>query len=445
MTKGLALARLFYAAGYHVIGADFESPYLPTACGHVSKSIRAFYKLHKPDGSIEGSARYGESLLNIIKKEKVDLWVSCSGVASAVEDGRAKEMLETITSCKAIQYDVAMTSILHEKHTFIDFTRSIGLPVPETHNITSPATALKILAQAQKKGTKFIMKYTGTDDAFRANMTLLPLATNEATEKHISRFPISPSRPWILQQYISGPEYCTHALIIRNTVVAFVACPSAELLMHYIALPFDSVLSKAMLRFTQHFVEQCPENFTGHLSFDFLINRDQAAAADRGSIKVSDINLYPIECNPRAHTAVVLFSDTPEMISEGYMKIFAPSTSHNPSSSTPRTNGTKTPAPVVPRNPQKYYWLQHDLVNLVILPVLSLLKTDGDSPAEVLDKWATFVEHLTTWRDGTFEFWDPLPAWWLWCVSWPYIFVKAAVKGEKWSRVNVSTMKVFGC
>ncbi|KAF2221783.1 hypothetical protein BDZ85DRAFT_264390 [Elsinoe ampelina] len=447
MTKGLALARLFYAAGHHVIGADFESPYLPTTCGHVSKSLRAFYKLHKPDGSIDGSARYGESLLNIIKKENVDLWVSCSGVASAVEDGRAKEMIELVTSCKAVQYGANMTSVLHEKHSFIDLCRSMEMPVPETHNITSHAAAVKILTSPKKEGTRFIMKYTGTDDAFRANMTLLPLSTKEATKDYIFKFPISPSRPWVLQQFISGPEYCTHALIIRNTVVAFVACPSSELLMHYVALPADSILSRAMLRFTQHFVESCPDGFTGHLSFDFLIVQEQADAANRNAIKVSDVNLYPIECNPRAHTAVVLFSDTPEMVSEGYMKIFdePASPSEDSHAHKAKTNGTKHVHPVTPRNPQKYYWLPHDLVTLVILPVLGLLKTDGESFAEVLEKWSTFLEHLFTWRDETFEIWDPMPALWLWCVSWPWIFVKATVKGDKWSRINVSTMKVFGC
>ncbi|TKX25251.1 putative ATP-binding protein 1 [Elsinoe australis] len=447
MTKGLALARLFYAAGHNVIGADFEPSFLPTTCGRLSRSLKAFHKLHKPDGSIEGSARYAESLLNIIRKEKVDLWVSCSGVASAVEDGRAKEMIEAITPCKAIQYDVAMTNILHEKHTFIDFTRSIRLPVPETHNITSHAAASQILSKARSTGIKFIMKYTGTDDAFRANMTLLPLSTPAATEAYISRFPISPTRPWILQQFITGPEFCTHALIINNAVTCFVACPSSELLMHYTALPQSSALSRAMLSFTRHFVENCPDNFTGHLSFDFLIDQAQADSAARGTIDAEDVRLYPIECNPRAHTAVVLFADTPEMVSEGYMRIFdAPKEAVQSGKGQERkVNGTKVHEPVYPRKPGKYYWLPHDLVTLVLLPVLGLVSRDGTSVAKVTEEWRTFVEHVWGWKDGTFEIWDPLPAWWLWNISWPYVFLKSLVYGEKWSRVNVSTMKVFGC
>ncbi|KAF2156835.1 hypothetical protein K461DRAFT_272910 [Myriangium duriaei CBS 260.36] len=444
MTKGLTLARLFYAAGHNVIGADFDSILMPSTCGRYSRSLRTFHRLEKPDGSIEGSARYAQSLLDIIRKEKVDLWVSCSGVASALDDGKAKEMIELITPCKAVQFDVAMTQKLHEKHSFMDFTKSIGLQIPDSHHITSPEQALRVLADADPSGKKFVMKFTGTDDSVRGDMTLLPLGSPEKTAAHIKKLPISKSRPWILQQFISGPEYCTHALVINNKVVAFTACPSSELLMYYTALAPDSVLSRSMLNFTRHFASSCPEGFTGHLSFDFMVDQDDVDAAKRNT--VDTVPLWPIECNPRAHTAVVLFSDTPEMISQGYMTIFnAPSSPDMDAKGGRRLNGSKQPEPVYPVNPAKYYWLPHDLVTLVVQPVLALFAVTGPCFAEVWDGISDFVYHILTWRDGTFELWDPVPAWVLWHVSWPWIFLSSLVTGHKWSRVNVSTMKVFGC
>src|ERR1700712_3193864 len=48
MTKGLALTRLFYEAGHDVIGADFEPDGL-LVCGRVSRSLRKFYRLQKPN------------------------------------------------------------------------------------------------------------------------------------------------------------------------------------------------------------------------------------------------------------------------------------------------------------------------------------------------------------------------------------------------------------
>jgi len=440
MTKGLALARLFYVAGHNVIGADFESTLVPSASGHVSKSIKAFHRLQKPDGTNEGSARYAQSILNIIRKEKVDLWVSCSGVASAVEDGQAKEMIELVTNCKAVQFDIATTKKLHEKHTFIEHTQSLGLAIPETHTVTSKSEVAKVLEQAQT-GRKFIMKFIGTDDTVRGDMTLLPFSSHAATQAHISRLQISKDRPWILQQYIKGPEYCTHSLVVRGEVKAFVACPSAELLMHYEAIPLDSALSRDMLRFTQEFAAEGGEDFTGHLSFDFLVDAEDAEAAQQDPSK--HVTLYPIECNPRAHTAVCLFNDTPEMISKGYMSLLE--SLEGRGNKKAQVNGATPTSPVYPRSPAKYYWIGHDLVELVILPVLSLMLLQGATLFEVYNSIMRFIEHLIWWRDGTFEIWDPLPAWWLYHVSWPYQFLTALLSGNKWSRINVSTMKVFGC
>ncbi|KAK8216822.1 hypothetical protein M8818_001785 [Zalaria obscura] len=440
MTKGLTLARLFYAAGHNVIGADFEPPFLPLTCGHVSRSLKAFHRLSKPNGTREGSARYIQSLLSIIRKEKVDIWVSCSGVASAVEDGQAKEVIELVTSCKAVQYDVSTTKRLHEKHSFIEYTRSLGLPTPDTHTVTSRAAVLQLLEESQGSGKKYIMKYIGTDDSVRGDMTLLPFATASQTKAHISRLQISEERPWILQQYIDGPEYCTHALVVRGEVKAFTACPSAELLMHYEALPVDSALSRSMLRFTQELASASGKDFTGHLSFDFLVDSREVRSAKRDPNKA--VRLYPIECNPRAHTAVALFNGTPEMISEGYMALLEPEDLQGKDSG---VNGTMTTPPVYPQQPDKYYWIGHDLVELVVLPFLSLFSKNGMSFVEVFEHWVKFLEHLVWWKDGTYEVWDPLPAWWLYHVYWPWQFFTALVTGWKWSRVNVSTTKMFGC
>ncbi|THV79330.1 hypothetical protein D6C84_05149, partial [Aureobasidium pullulans] len=439
MTKGLVLARLFFIAGHNVIGADFEPPFLPITCGHMSRSIKAFHRLAKPDGTREGSARYCQSILDIVRKEKADLWVSCSGVASAVEDGQAKEMIELLTKCKAVQYNVATTQKLHEKHSFTEYTKSLGLTVPETHTITSKTAALRVLEDVRPSGKKFIMKFIGTDDSVRGDMTLLPFDSASATKAHISRLQISESRPWILQQFIDGPEYCTHALVVRGEVKAFTACPSAELLMHYEALPPDSSLSRNMLRFTQEYAASDPENFTGHLSFDFLVDRKEAERARRDPNMV--VTLYPIECNPRAHTAVALFNSTPEMIEKGYMSLLEEPT-------TPKeegTNGASYTPPVYPHQPGKYYWIGHDLTTCVILPVLSLLKIHGNSFGEAFEHFGTFLEHLFLWRDGTYEIWDPLPAWWLYHVYWPFQFAKSLVTDFRWSRINVSTTKMFGC
>nr|POF12681.1 hypothetical protein CFP56_09833 [Quercus suber]POF12684.1 hypothetical protein CFP56_09836 [Quercus suber] len=433
MTKGLALARIFYSAGHNVIGADFQS----FASGRMSKALKSYHTMPKPDGTQQGRERYVEAMIDLIAKESVDMWVSCSGVASAAEDGMLADKVRDLTGCEAVQFDLRTTQQLHEKHSFMEYTRSLGLRIPRTHTVTSQASALAPLHEVDDKGRKYIMKFIGTDDSVRGDMTLLPLDTLQATKAHIQKLEISESRPWILQQYIQGPEFCTHALVVRGEVKAFVACPSSELLMHYEALPTDSSLSRSMLRFTQEFAAAGGQNFTGHLSFDFLIEQEDADRAKHDPSR--NVKLYPIECNPRVHTAVVLFQDTPELV-KAYLSVLEPNYAKSPAAINHAAHD-----PIFVKGSRRYYWIGHDLLELLILPILTFVFRRGSTVAEIYQNLRTFVDHLLFWSEGTFEIWDPLPAWMLYHVYWPLMFAHALVGRWKWSRVNVSTCKIFRC
>lgn len=408
MTKGLTLARLFHRSGHHVVGADFD----PNACGRMSNCVAKYYRLRPP--SIEnGSLPYVESLLEIIMKEKIDVWVSCSGVASAAEDGEAMEVVRERTNCQTIQFNVKMTTTLHEKSNFINYVRDLGLTTPDTHVVESIEMAESALRDAPANN-KYIMKPIGMDDAARGDMTLLPMQTSEQTHRHISRLRPSKRNPFILQEFVQGSEYCTHALVVRGEVKAFVACPSAELLMYYEALPSESALSQAMLRFTSTLASKSGDDFTGHLSFDFLVKDTSPSNPD-------DIFLYPIECNPRAHTAVVLFSETSSMV-DAYLSVFSARDTRKPTGD----------VVVIPATRRKYFWLGHDIV--------TLLAAHGPPGA-----YRGVIHRLMKWHDGTFELADPLPWFWLYHVFWPSQFLRCILSGTRWSRINVSTGKMFTC
>ena len=423
MTKGLALSRMFYKAGHHVIGADFQPSGVPV-CGRFSKALRKFYTLSEPNEYF-GASRYIQDLVEIIQKEGVDLWVSCSGVASAVEDGQAKQVIEMTTDCTAIQFDAATTATLHEKDTFMERVSQLGLPMPETYNVTSRGAVHKVLHGSPKK--KYIMKSVGVDDASRGDLTILPRRTLSQTYTHIAKIPISPSKAWVLQEYVKGKEYCTHALVVRGKVKAFVACPSSELLMHYEALPSDSALSQAMLKFTREFAVRSHGETTGHLSFDFLVDE---IATEKGVEAV----LRPIECNPRAHTAVTLFNGQSKEMSEAYISVL----SHDVNGFT-HENADDI---VTPKDPIKYYWIGHDFVTMLFIPLPDILLGKVSMSAYVREIIG-FVEHVVFWKDGTFEVWDPLPWWWLYHIYWPGQFLTSMLQGKRWSRINVSTIKMF--
>lgn len=445
MAKGLTLARAFYLQGHHVIGADFEDGAIPCS-GRFSKSISKFRAMKSPSSTYD-SRSYINQMLQIVKEEDIDLWVSCSGVASALEDANAKELVERETRCRCIQLGVQETSTLHEKDLFMREAQRLDLPVPKTHNLSSPDDALSILSKSHSlhPERKFILKTVGVDDANRGNMTLLPLHSKEATKRYLSRLSIRPDQSWILQEFIpGGEEYCTHALIVRGEVKCFVACPSAELLMHYRALEPQSALSRAMLAFTREYVFRSPhsEHFTGHLSFDFMV-RD--SAVDERSVERS---LYAIECNPRAHTAVALFAGPPTAATTAAMvKAYLSTLDESPEGypSVLKQNGLREDTIVFPETGAlPRYWIGHDLFSLVLQPLLDFF-VGRITVRQLCRSFMQFIVHVLTWKEGTFEAWDPWPAVVLYHVYWPLTILSAWWRGFRWSRVNVSTTKMFAC
>jgi hypothetical protein len=415
MTKGLSIARVLAQNTPHrIIGADIS----PLSPGRFSSAIARYYRLDTPNGN--DAEPYIDSILSVIRNEKVDLWISCSSVIAAVEDGQVvrlaqKQAKEAGRRFEAIQFYEDVVEKFHEKDKFIDYIQSLDLPIPESHRVTSPEEALSVLLQNvgdKKDGNKqFIMKPIGVDDHARnAMMTLLPFDSPSQTEKYIHNLNVTKTNPFQLQQFIKGNEYCTHALIIRGKVKAFCSCPSLELLMHYEPLPAHSKLNQEMLAFTSRVVADGGTTFTGHLSFDFLVEDEE------------NVKLYPIECNPRAHTAVVLFEKTPEM-ADAYL-----------SALDYRKDSGEKENPVFPRSPtSSYYWFGHDLVSFLVLPFLDALFGAGGW-GECAQGVRTFWRHFKDWRDGTLTVADPWPFFVLYHVYWPAKFLDCLLRGKEWSR-----------
>ncbi|KAF2034740.1 hypothetical protein EK21DRAFT_97372 [Setomelanomma holmii] len=445
MTKGLTIARsLAQHTPHRIIGADISA----LSPGRFSLAISKYFRLEAPHG--DDAEPYIDSLLGIFCSEQVDLWISCSSVVAAVEDGQVVKLAEQAAKEQgrifhAIQFREDIVEKFHEKDNFIDYIASLDLKIPESYRCTSAAEAFNVLlptlnTTSNGNGTsndksyqpgndrKFILKPIGVDDRARAQMmTLLPLSTPQETSTYVQSLNISSTNPFQLQQFIRGTEYCTHALVIRGHIKAFTCCPSLELLMHYAALPPSSKLFQAMLKFTETVSRDGGADFTGHLSFDFLVEDDVVSGEDGDG----EVVLYPIECNPRAHTAVVLFDKTSEM-AEAYMSIFDDEVS----------DYNKT-TPVYPRKPTtRYYWLGHDVVTYGILPILDVL-SGGASWRDGVEGLGILGQHLVCWTDGTLAIGDPWPFFVLYHVYWPAKFVQALRTGKKWSRVNVSTTKMF--
>ena len=456
MAKGLILARAFHLAGHDVIGADYEVWSVPVP-GRVSRSLKKFYTLPKPSEK-EGSTRYLAELVRIAEEERVELWVSCSAQSCAVEDAEAKEVLEQRLGVVAIQFDVETTRILHEKNLFLPYTRDLGLPIPETHTVTSRAEVHRLLGQGAafpQKGRKkqYILKSVAIDDLTRMDLHPLPRRTMSETYHQVAKTPISASNPWLLQQFIRGKEYCTHALVVRGVIKSFVACPSSDLVMHYESIARQSPLSISMLLFTKEFVARASlggGKMTGHLSFDFLVDE---VPTEKGVEMV----LQPIECNPRTHTAItVAFQGRKLEMVDAYLSALEqthlPSTNGSPNSlssssplnSNPSDSDRMLSSILTPTHVSRSYWIGHDIFTLILIPLLHIFSPEF-SLSTYLGGYITLLTHILTWKEGAFEFWDPLPSWWLYHVYWPKVWWAYTVTKTKWTRINVSTGRYFTC
>lgn len=424
MTKGLFLARAFYLAGHKVIGLDFKQCCIPSSGGY-SIAVSKHREIQTPSNDEE----YAEELKRIIKDEEIDLWVCVSGVATTMKDANAKRKIESETCCKVFQLKPETCEILDDKHRFIEKTKEIKLMAPKTKLVKSHDEALAFLCEKPPK--QYILKSIRLDDTSRADMTRYPRETMQETTDIISRFQITDDRPWIFQEFVDGKEYCTHAVVVRGRVKAFVVCPSSGLLLHYRGLPADSNHSKKILEFTEKYASGLEEKnptckrkpsgpedrkITGQLSFDFIVKETDGK-----------LQLYPIECNPRTHTAVVLFGTDAKRLAGCYLSLL--------------DDPEAPPSDVyIPDSTVGFYWIGHDIVTLLFLPLLYI--SDFSSLYSNLKE---LIEHVLYWKDATFEVWDPVPFWLLYHVYWPGLFLRSIVKWEKWSRINVSTTKMFKC
>ncbi|KAF1995038.1 hypothetical protein P154DRAFT_446391 [Amniculicola lignicola CBS 123094] len=422
MTKGLFLVRTMYIGGCRVIGADFDLT-KNFQCGRFSNALSRFVALKKP--SKESADGYINQVLGLILDEHVDLWIPCSGVATAIEDAQLAKAIKKHTECRVFQCEEDVVEALDDKLKFMQKTSELGLASLKWLALCDEVDIRDIVDKIRcgNQDLRYMIKSASMDDATRGLLPLLSARDPDKVERILGNLKFSNRQQWLLQEYLpSGEEYCTHALIINGTVRAFTACPSASVLMHYKQLPISSMLYKQMLKFTQEYAAGLGK-ITGHMSFDFLIRYQDTVD---GHIAT----LAPIECNPRCHTATVLFEGMESELAQVYLEV---------------VHGNKTGGAIL--HPQSssevgYYWMAHDLV-VAVSAFFDHFNSDRLSRAVSVKRVLDSIYHGLAWRDPTFQWWDPLPWFVLNHLYWPWVLVKAALNGVRWKQLNVSTTKMF--
>jgi len=377
MTKALQLARSFHGAGHRVILIESHKYWLT---GHrFSRSVARFYTVPSPQ-----TKDYIDALLEIVKKEGIDVYVPvCSPVASYY-DALAKQVLTPY--CEVIHVDPEMVQQLDNKYEFSAIASSLGLGVPESYCITQPQQVLDF--DFSKTHHQYILKSIPYDSVRRLDLTKLPCHTLAETAAFANALPISESNPWIMQAFIRGQEYCTHSTVRDGELRLHCCCKSSAFQINY-----EMVDHPEIEEWVRRFVGGL--NLTGQVSFDFI-------QADDGCI-------YAIECNPRTHSAITMFYNHAD-VAKAYLE-----------------RGSTVIQPLKSSRPT--YWIYHEIWRLV---------THLGSPVEVGRR----LQIIAGGKDAIFDWSDPLPFLMVHHVQIPWLLLENLRQLKGWIRIDFNIGKL---
>lgn len=380
MTKALQLARSFHAAGHRVILLETHKYWLS---GHrFSQAVDKFYTVPAPQ---ENPERYIQALVDIMQRENIDVYIPVTSPVGSYYDSLAKPVLSQY--CEVFHFDADVTQKLDDKFALAEIARSLNLSVPKSFKITSAEQVLNFDFSGESR--KYILKSIPYDSVRRLDLTKLPCATFEETAAFVRSLPISPEKPWIMQEFIPGKEFCTHSTVRNGELRLHCCCESSAFQVNY-----ENVENPRIQEWVKHFVKEL--KLTGQVSFDF--------------IQAEDGTVYAIECNPRTHSAITTFYNHPQ-VAQAYLDQQAMA---------------ETLQPLATSKPT--YWTYHEVWRLTGIRSFTQLK-----------KWIWNI-----WRgtDAVYKPDDPLP--FLMVHHWqiPLLLLKNLRQLKGWTRIDFNIGKL---
>ncbi|GAA1904412.1 hypothetical protein GCM10009737_01390 [Nocardioides lentus] len=382
MTKALQLARSFHEAGHRVVLV--ESGRYRFSGHRFSRAVDAFHVVPP-----SGDPSYAEALVEVVRREGVDVYVPVCSPASSRHDALAKARLEE--HCEVVHLDPDDLEALDDKAAFAELATGHGLPVPLTHRLTDPAQVADFDFAAHP-GVRWVLKSIAYDPVNRLDLTPLPLATPEATADFAASKPISAANPWLLQELVEGREYCTHGTARDGELRVWACCESSAFQVNYTMVDHPAIeewvtrLVKAM-------------GLTGQASFDFLERADGSIVA--------------IECNPRTHSAITMFHRHPGLAA-AYL------------TDAPVADGTGAGRVVPLPGYRPTYWAYHEAWRLLT------------APGSWRERWAT----VRGGRDAILDPRDPLPFLLVHHLQVPSLLLRALVSGRDWIKIDFNIGKL---
>ncbi|GFG07661.1 hypothetical protein CNMCM6936_001030 [Aspergillus lentulus] len=383
---GLAVARSWYYEGHRVVGVSITDSSIRSG-ESMSRTLAAFYNISQ--------SQYILQLLDIIYREKVDVWIPCSDKATVMEDAMAKEVIESRTNCKCIHLDTELTDRFSRPESFNQYLVEKDLPVLETHRVQSRASIHSIL---HRSPTKVYQMRRASSIAGDSKVIVLPKRTLSQTYTEVSEIQISKNSPWMLQQQTRLGTYFAETLVVRGFVEAIKIRPSDQHL-GWGRSRLDEALAIAIHKLMERFAMKGGPRLTGLLCVKLMVDEVFDANSVRHVLHIAG-------CTQGAAAVGHLLQDASCSIPAGCLTVLAAQTNGMSTRLTESSNtGIRSLMCKAPSQGSRFYEAvkTHECGRLVLVVSRAV---------HLLDQLIYEAGQLVFWKNWRYSSFDPFPWWW---------------------------------
>ncbi len=262
------MARLLNGAGVDVFLADS----FPVPLSKRSKSCHKFLTLPPPAFQLEA---YRDTLISAIKNEGIQ------AIIPTCEEVFYLAQISPELPVPVIAPELDTLAMVHNKFTFIEHIKQLGLDTPKTQILQSRADVRRVMQQSRQLVFKPVWS------RFASDVLLGPKAKTLAS--------ISPTRqiPWVAQEYLKGTELSVYAVARQGKLGALSIYRSLYKAGKGAGVCFQPVTNPLVREWVQTFVQST--RWDGQVSFDMMLTAEH--------------KLFALECNPRATSGLHFFQD----------------------------------------------------------------------------------------------------------------------------------------
>jgi len=291
LPKALDIARALHATGWRVIVAEPYARHLTGASRAVSRSFRVTAPTLDPD-------QYLRDLQQIIDDESVGLVVPVSE-----ETMHVTALYETLNQCGNRLFTMPPDQVrtLYDKFGFIQYSESLGLPVPKTIALAVTAESAGDSAGDKPEAGGRAGLASGLAAGLAAGLGLGPVVVKPRLscggrgvrifQSLADALDQSIGPGLIAQARVEGSVYSTCGVVHEGRCLGTVVYRAAQL-SGSVAVSFERVDHPGIEDWVQAFAKAT--HWSGFLSFDFIVDD-----LDRP---------FAIECNPRATSGIHFFA-----------------------------------------------------------------------------------------------------------------------------------------